>query len=57
MKGQGYHYGRPEPADKVLERLQIKGRLARISEDDIAEVVGEADNDTSRNKDSGSRAV
>ena len=21
LKGQGYHYGRPEPADLVLERL------------------------------------
>ncbi len=28
MKGQGYHYGRPEPAAKVLERLAEAGRLA-----------------------------
>lgn len=27
LKGQGYHYGRPEPAEKVLERLQKQGRL------------------------------
>lgn len=29
MKGQGYHYGRPEPADKVLERLAASGQLAK----------------------------
>ena len=28
LKGQGYHYGRPEPADKVLERLEACGKLA-----------------------------
>ena len=28
MKGQGYHYGRPEPATKVLERLRALDRLA-----------------------------
>ena len=28
LKGQGYHYGRPEPADKVLERLAELGLLA-----------------------------
>lgn len=28
MKGQGYHYGRPEPAAKVLERLAEAGLLA-----------------------------
>ena len=28
MKGQGYHYGRPEPAAKVLQRLKLMGRLA-----------------------------
>ena len=27
LKGQGYHYGHPEPAEKVLERLQKQGRL------------------------------
>ncbi|MDP4574898.1 EAL domain-containing protein [Qipengyuania sp. G39] len=36
LKGQGYHYGRPEPADKVLERLQKQGRL---SEGDASNVT------------------
>ncbi len=39
MKGQGYHYGRPEPADKVRERLADHGLLAGPSEQvvDLAE--------------------
>ncbi|MCA0977218.1 EAL domain-containing protein [Qipengyuania flava] len=28
MKGQGYHYGRPEPASQVLTRLEAIGLLA-----------------------------
>ena len=36
LKGQGYHYGRPEPAEKVLERLQKQGRL---SEDESSNVT------------------
>lgn len=28
LKGQGYHYGRPEPAEKVLERLAALDLLA-----------------------------
>lgn len=28
LKGQGYLYGRPEPADRVLERLRGNGKLA-----------------------------
>ncbi len=28
LKGQGYHYGRPEPADDVLTRLHNSGLLA-----------------------------
>ena len=28
LKGQGYHYGRPEPADQVLERLAALDLLA-----------------------------
>jgi diguanylate cyclase (GGDEF)-like protein len=28
LKGQGYHYGRPEPADQVLTRLQDRGLLS-----------------------------
>ncbi|WP_246034467.1 putative bifunctional diguanylate cyclase/phosphodiesterase [Qipengyuania marisflavi] len=34
MKGQGYHYGRPEPADMVLERLKTAGMLADSSNGD-----------------------
>lgn len=30
MKGQGYHYGRPEPAEAVHERLAAAGRLAAV---------------------------
>ena len=47
MKGQGYHYGRPEPADKVRERLQEAGRLpAKIDGDvvDFSEAQKERDN-------------
>ena len=33
MKGQGYHYGRPEPAAKVLERLSAQELLASESDD------------------------
>ena len=29
MRGQGYHYGRPEPSEKVIERLAACGRLAK----------------------------
>ncbi len=36
MKGQGYHYGRPEPADKVLERLGACGRLAASGTPDLS---------------------
>lgn len=32
LKGQGYHYGQPEPADKVLERLAPLGLLASDAE-------------------------
>ncbi|RGP40233.1 putative signaling protein [Altererythrobacter insulae] len=35
LKGQGYHYGRPEDAKHVLERLADKGKLARKVEPDI----------------------
>ncbi|MFN2100996.1 putative bifunctional diguanylate cyclase/phosphodiesterase [Altererythrobacter sp. MF3-039] len=39
MKGQGYHYGRPEDAAAVLARLEKSGRLATAaeSEDEIKE--------------------
>lgn len=38
MKGQGYHYGRPEPADKVVERLAARGMLA-ASHEDVADLA------------------
>ncbi len=31
LKGQGYLYGRPEPADKVLERLSQQGKLSTVA--------------------------
>ena len=37
LKGQGYHYGRPEPADKVLERLRSNGQL--VEDEEAAKVV------------------
>ncbi|MEX0341437.1 MAG: putative bifunctional diguanylate cyclase/phosphodiesterase [Erythrobacter sp.] len=38
MKGQGYHYGRPEPAAQVLERLDEQGLLAKDKLDNVTEV-------------------
>lgn len=38
LKGQGYHYGRPEPADKVLERLQKQGRLSENEASNVTTV-------------------
>lgn len=38
MKGQGYHYGRPEPADKVVERLRAQDLLAKEKLDNVTEV-------------------
>ena len=57
MKGQGYHYGRPEPADKVLERLNASGRLVARGDGGIGEVTTGPDNDVGEKNDSGSRAV
>ncbi|MDJ0977228.1 MAG: EAL domain-containing protein [Erythrobacter sp.] len=36
LKGQGYLYGRPEPADEVRERLGEKGLLGELSEGEPA---------------------
>ena len=53
LKGQGYHYGRPEDADQVLLRLAEKGKLAKKAaaknavEDDKQEEV-EQDHSTVR---------
>lgn len=30
LKGQGYHYGRPEPADEVMTRLHNSGLLSAV---------------------------
>ena len=38
MKGQGYHYGRPEPADQVLERLKNHNLLAKDKLGNVTEV-------------------
>ncbi len=38
MKGQGYHYGRPEPAELVLERLARQNLLAKDKLDNVTEV-------------------
>ena len=38
MKGQGYHYGRPEPAALVRERLAGSGRLAPAPADNVETV-------------------
>ncbi|EDL47961.1 bifunctional diguanylate cyclase/phosphodiesterase [Erythrobacter sp. SD-21] len=58
MKGQGYHYGRPEPAAKVLERLATNGRVAVAGSAEIAEVPANGQDDTaSGGSEAGSRAV
>ena len=41
MRGQGYHYGQPEPAEAVRERLAAAGRLVGANGEGLAE-VGEA---------------
>ncbi|WP_258319871.1 putative bifunctional diguanylate cyclase/phosphodiesterase [Qipengyuania flava] len=38
MKGQGYHYGRPEPAADVLARLGKQDLLAKDKLDNVTEV-------------------
>ena len=38
MKGQGYHYGRPEPAAEVLQRLGQQDLLAKEKHDNVTEV-------------------
>ncbi|MBX7526474.1 putative bifunctional diguanylate cyclase/phosphodiesterase [Qipengyuania vesicularis] len=40
LKGQGYHYGRPEPARKVVERLENLGRLVEASDENVVEITG-----------------
>ncbi|MFK4003929.1 putative bifunctional diguanylate cyclase/phosphodiesterase [Qipengyuania sp. NPDC077563] len=49
MKGQGYHYGRPEPASQVLERLRACDRLA-ISSPQLDEREAEQADDRSESK-------
>lgn len=38
LKGQGYHYGRPETADQVRERLALKGKLVSPARSGLSEV-------------------
>jgi EAL domain-containing protein (putative c-di-GMP-specific phosphodiesterase class I) len=38
LKGQGYHYGRPEPADRVLARLEQQNMLAKPGPDNVTKV-------------------
>ena len=57
LKGQGYHYGRPEPADMVIERLRANGRLAAPDSDHLSVVPGSPDNDIAKKPGGGSRAV
>ncbi len=38
LKGQGYHYGKPEPAEKVLERLAALDLLADAAADNVTEI-------------------
>lgn len=49
LKGQGYHYGRPEPAEKVIERLAAMDLLA-ADLPSISGVEGAGDPATSPNK-------
>ena len=57
LKGQGYHYGRPEPAQRVLERLAEAGRLANdaASEATVLPLTPVANSDDKK-ADGGSRA-
>ncbi|WP_337191027.1 putative bifunctional diguanylate cyclase/phosphodiesterase [Qipengyuania vulgaris] len=58
MRGQGYHYGRPEPGDKVLERLAACGRLIQDSDSRSLDITGFSGADEMQKKaDSGQRAV
>ena len=57
MKGQGYHYGRPEPASKVLERLAACGRLADLAPEQSDQLVrAELDSAGEQVRESGIRA-
>jgi diguanylate cyclase (GGDEF)-like protein len=38
MRGQGYHYGRPEPAGEVMKRLAATGQLASSGERDVIDI-------------------
>ncbi|MBT8427979.1 MAG: EAL domain-containing protein, partial [Erythrobacter sp.] len=59
MRGQGYHYGRPEPADKVIKRLAAAGRLAGSNDEavvDISEAAGGLDRSPDKGTGSGKAA-
>nr|WP_247718105.1 EAL domain-containing protein [Qipengyuania proteolytica] len=38
LKGQGYHYGKPEPAEKVLERLGRQDLLSKQVDSNVTKV-------------------
>lgn len=58
LRGQGYHYGRPEPADKVIERLAACGRLAKDPDARLLDITRSSVADGVEKKaDSGQRAV
>ena len=48
MKGQGYHYGRPEPGDSVLERLSACGKLAEQAQQDVSLIAVDTAPDRSK---------
>lgn len=59
MRGQGYHYGRPEPADQVKKRLAAAGQLAASQEKgpiDIADVSVASDRSPSHKSGGGKAA-
>ena len=56
MKGQGYHYGRPEPAAQVLERLQSSGRSQPVRDDTIVDFA-EHQNERNAGSEHDQRAV
>ncbi|WP_247711552.1 putative bifunctional diguanylate cyclase/phosphodiesterase [Qipengyuania aurantiaca] len=57
LKGQGYHYGRPEPAQRVLERLAEAGRLANDAASEATALpLNPVANSDDKKADGGSRA-
>ena len=57
LKGQGYHYGRPEPAGKVVERLGTLGRLVETSDENVVEIASLVSNREDEETLDGSRSA